>query len=89
MKGKDGGTLPAGTSFSFTVADGDTLRLQELLAELDYLPLSFTPAPAAPAPASAAMPQFGTLRLALAEPPGHPHVAVDAGRAETSSPRRP
>jgi len=60
IRGKDGGTLPAGTSFTFTVADGDTLRLQELLAELDYLPLSFTPASPS-APSSAAMPQFGSF----------------------------
>lgn len=60
MKGKDGGTLPAGSSFSFTVADGDPLRLQELLAELDYLPLSF--APSGPAVArNAAVPQFGSF----------------------------
>ena len=61
MKDKDGGTLPAGSSFTFTVADGDTLRLQELLAELDYLPLTFTPSGPAPAAGSAAMPQFGTF----------------------------
>jgi lipoprotein-anchoring transpeptidase ErfK/SrfK len=61
IKGKDGGTLPAGTSFTFTVADGDTLRLQELLAELDYLPLSFTAFGGASAPSSTAMPQFGSF----------------------------
>jgi lipoprotein-anchoring transpeptidase ErfK/SrfK len=61
IKGKDGGTLPAGTSFSFTVADGDTLRLQELLADLDYLPLSFSGGAAVSAPANAATPQFGTF----------------------------
>ena len=61
IKGKDGGTLPAGTSFTFTVADGDPLRLQELLAELDYLPLTFTPTGAAPAARNAATPQLGTF----------------------------
>ena len=61
IKGKDGGILPAGTSFTFTVAGGDTLRLQELLAELDYLPLSFTASSAVAAPASAATPQFGSF----------------------------
>jgi peptidoglycan hydrolase-like protein with peptidoglycan-binding domain len=61
IRGKDGGTLPAGTSFTFTVAAGDTVRLQELLAELDYLPLSFTPGSAASAPSNAAMPQFGSF----------------------------
>ncbi len=61
IKGKDGGTLPAGTSFTFTVADGDPLRLQELLAELDYLPLTFTPTGAAPEARNAATPQLGTF----------------------------
>jgi peptidoglycan hydrolase-like protein with peptidoglycan-binding domain len=61
IKGKDGGTLPAASSFTFTVADGDTLRLQELLAELDYLPLSFTPSGAASAPRNSAMPELGNF----------------------------
>jgi peptidoglycan hydrolase-like protein with peptidoglycan-binding domain len=61
MKGKDGGILPAGTSFTFTVADGDTLRLQELLADLDYLPLSFAASAGVSAAANTAMPQLGTF----------------------------
>jgi peptidoglycan hydrolase-like protein with peptidoglycan-binding domain len=61
IRGKDGGTLPATASFTFTLADGDPLRLQELLAELDYLPLSFTPSGAASAPQNAAMPQLGSF----------------------------
>jgi peptidoglycan hydrolase-like protein with peptidoglycan-binding domain len=61
IKGKDGGILPAGTSFSFTVAVGDTLRLQELLADLDYLPLSFTASAGVSAPASMATPQLGAF----------------------------
>lgn len=36
--------LPAATTGSFTIAPGSTLRLQQLLAGLGYLPLSFTPA---------------------------------------------
>jgi lipoprotein-anchoring transpeptidase ErfK/SrfK len=61
IKGKDGGTLPASSSFTFTVADGDTLRLQELLAQLDYLPLSFTATGPAPLARNAATPQYGTF----------------------------
>jgi peptidoglycan hydrolase-like protein with peptidoglycan-binding domain len=61
IKGKDGATLPAGTSFTFTVADGDPLRLQELLAELNYLPLTFTPSGAPPPAQNAATPQLGTF----------------------------
>jgi len=61
IKSEDGGLLPAGTSFTFTVADGDTLRLQELLAELDYLPLSFAGGAGVSAPRNSATPQFGTF----------------------------
>ncbi|MGO9558297.1 MAG: L,D-transpeptidase family protein [Acidimicrobiales bacterium] len=49
----EGTTLAAPSISTFTVAGGSTLRLQELLAELGYLPVSFTPrAGAVPAPAS-------------------------------------
>jgi peptidoglycan hydrolase-like protein with peptidoglycan-binding domain len=61
MRGKTGATLPAASSFTFTVADGDTLRLQELLAQLNFLPLSFTPSGAAALPRDAAMPQLGNF----------------------------
>jgi peptidoglycan hydrolase-like protein with peptidoglycan-binding domain len=61
IKGKDGGTLPAATSFNFTVADGDPLALQELLADLNYLPLSFTASAPPPLPRNSAMPQLGTF----------------------------
>jgi peptidoglycan hydrolase-like protein with peptidoglycan-binding domain len=40
--------LAAPVSTTFTIAPGSTLRLQQLLAELGYLPLTFTPAGAAP-----------------------------------------
>jgi peptidoglycan hydrolase-like protein with peptidoglycan-binding domain len=61
VRAKDGATLPTPLTYSFTVADGDTLRLQELLAQLDYLPLTFTPSGAAPAPQEAATPQLGSF----------------------------
>jgi peptidoglycan hydrolase-like protein with peptidoglycan-binding domain len=61
IKGKDGGTLPAASSFTFTVADGDTLRLQELLAQLNFLPLAFTPSSAAALPRNSATPQLGNF----------------------------
>jgi peptidoglycan hydrolase-like protein with peptidoglycan-binding domain len=61
MRGKTGATLPAASSFTFTVADGDTLRLQELLAQLNFLPLSFTLSGAAALPRDAAMPQLGNF----------------------------
>lgn len=45
----DGGRLSAPVTVSWTVADGSTLRLQEILASLGFLPLSFQSAsPVAP-----------------------------------------
>jgi peptidoglycan hydrolase-like protein with peptidoglycan-binding domain len=56
-----GGHLAATTSVSFTVAAGSTLRLQQLLAQLGYLPLSYVPPSSAPAPQDMAEPQPGPL----------------------------
>jgi peptidoglycan hydrolase-like protein with peptidoglycan-binding domain len=61
VRAQDGGTLHASSTFSFTVADGSMLRLQQLLAQLQYLPLTFTPSGPAPAPADAAQPQQGNF----------------------------
>jgi peptidoglycan hydrolase-like protein with peptidoglycan-binding domain len=61
MRATDGRFLRESTSFGFTVADGDFLRLQELLAELDFLPLSFTPNDNAPPTADEAQPQYGSF----------------------------
>jgi peptidoglycan hydrolase-like protein with peptidoglycan-binding domain len=47
----NGGTLATGTSFSYQVADGSLLGLQQLLAQLKYLPVTFTPATASEATA--------------------------------------
>jgi lipoprotein-anchoring transpeptidase ErfK/SrfK len=41
--GSQGQRLASNVTANFTVAQGSTLRLQQLLAELGYLPLSFTP----------------------------------------------
>jgi len=60
-RAKNGSSLTATDTFAFTVADGDILRLQELLADLQYLPLTFTPSGAANSPKDAAMPQFGSF----------------------------
>jgi peptidoglycan hydrolase-like protein with peptidoglycan-binding domain len=43
MRADNGGTLATGTTASFHIADGSLLRLQQLLAELDYLPVQFNP----------------------------------------------
>jgi lipoprotein-anchoring transpeptidase ErfK/SrfK len=39
----DGGTLAAPSALTYKVADGSVLELQELLAGLNYLPVTFTP----------------------------------------------
>jgi hypothetical protein len=54
-----GKTLGTDTSMHFTVADGTMLRLQQLLATLGYLPLTFTPARPLAAPQEAAQAQEG------------------------------
>jgi lipoprotein-anchoring transpeptidase ErfK/SrfK len=44
VRGTDGAVLSSSRSVAFSVAGGTTLRLQQLLAGLDYLPLSFSAA---------------------------------------------
>ncbi len=48
-------------SVTFDVADGSTLRLQQLLAGLNYLPLGFTPTGPAPPRADLAEDEAGTF----------------------------
>jgi peptidoglycan hydrolase-like protein with peptidoglycan-binding domain len=59
--GAQGQHLATATSVHFTVAQGSTLRLQQLLAELGYLPLAFVPSSSYTAPADEADPQPGTF----------------------------
>jgi peptidoglycan hydrolase-like protein with peptidoglycan-binding domain len=62
LRGAGGGELAATDTIAFTVAVGDYTRLQQLLAQLNYLPLSFTPSsPSPPAPKEMASPQPGTF----------------------------
>lgn len=56
-----GQRLAATDTLSFTVAPGSTLRLQQLLAQLGYLPLNFTPATQPTSPQQEADPQQGTF----------------------------
>lgn len=58
--GTHGAVLAAPDTVTFSVAQASTERLQQLLAELAYLPLSFTPAAAA-APADTATAQTGSF----------------------------
>jgi peptidoglycan hydrolase-like protein with peptidoglycan-binding domain len=61
LRGTDGSELPSSTSFHFSVAIGDYLRLQQLLAQLDYLPVSFAATGAPPAGKEMATDQPGTF----------------------------
>lgn len=60
-RAKSGSELAASQTVTFAVAQASTERLQQLLAQLDYLPLSFTPAGALPSPIEAATAQPGTF----------------------------
>jgi peptidoglycan hydrolase-like protein with peptidoglycan-binding domain len=59
--GSRGQHLDSTVTSSFTVAQGSTLRLQQLLAELGYLPLTFTPAAPVTSPAQEGNDQVGTF----------------------------
>ena len=56
-----GATLATSHTVSFDVAAGDTLRLQQLLAQLNYLPVAFTPSGPAPSRVDLAEDQPGTF----------------------------
>jgi peptidoglycan hydrolase-like protein with peptidoglycan-binding domain len=63
-----GVALGQAATVQFTVAAGTTLRLQQLLAQLGYLPVSFAPAGPLTAPQELAQPQEGTFTWRFAEP---------------------
>ena len=60
IKGAHGARLASTTSLTFGVA-GDTLRVQQMLAQLNYLPVSFTPTGPPPASADLALDQAGNF----------------------------
>ena len=61
VRSTTGAVLAAPVTVTFTVAQASTERLQQLLAQLDYLPLTFTPAGPTPSPAEAATAQPGSF----------------------------
>jgi lipoprotein-anchoring transpeptidase ErfK/SrfK len=61
VRGENGATLRASTSISFGVVPGDELRLQQMLAGLNFLPLSFNPSGPAPTKADLATDQAGAF----------------------------
>ena len=68
VQSASGKVLGTPTTVQFSVADGTTLRLQQLLASLGYLPLSFDPAAPLAAPQEAAQAQAGTFAWRWTEP---------------------
>lgn len=60
--------LASSTTVNFTVAPGSTLRLQQLLAQLGFLPLAFTPTQPA-SPQQEAEPQPGSFSWRWANQP--------------------
>ncbi|HEX3946638.1 MAG TPA: Ig-like domain-containing protein [Acidimicrobiales bacterium] len=61
IAGSSGQHLQSSTPITFTIAQGSTTRLQQLLGQLGYLPLSYVEPDPAPAPQDMALPQAGTL----------------------------
>jgi lipoprotein-anchoring transpeptidase ErfK/SrfK len=59
--GSEGQRLAQNETSQFTVAPGSTLRLQQLLAELGYLPLTFTPSAPVTSPSQEGNDQVGTF----------------------------
>ena len=59
--GSEGQHLTQTVTSHFTVAPGSTLRLQQLLAELGYLPLTFTPTAPLTSPTQEGNDQVGTF----------------------------
>ena len=59
--------LGATVTVTFTVASS-TVRLQQLLAQLGYLPVNFTPTGPSPAPQEMAQPQSGTFAWRWSDP---------------------
>lgn len=67
--GSRGQHLATAFTSSFTVAPGSTLRLQQMLAELGYLPLNFTAASPLTSPTQEGDPQVGTFTWRWANQP--------------------
>lgn len=71
LEGADGERTAVTLTVGFHIAAGSTLRLQQLLAELGYLPVTFTPSAADPVtPLNVAVPQVGTFSWRFADLPG-------------------
>ncbi len=69
LLGAQGQRLAETVTSSFSVAQGSTLRLQQILAQLGYLPVSFAPATQPSSPQDEADPQQGTFSWRWANTP--------------------
>jgi peptidoglycan hydrolase-like protein with peptidoglycan-binding domain len=67
--GSEGQHLSQSSTSQFTVASGSILRLQQLLAELGYLPLTFTPASPLTSPTQEGNNQVGSFSWRWANQP--------------------
>jgi peptidoglycan hydrolase-like protein with peptidoglycan-binding domain len=68
LKSANGKTLAEPATVTFSVAAGSTLRLQQLLAQQGYLPVSFTPTAPLSGPQEMAQPQQGAFAWRWAMP---------------------
>jgi peptidoglycan hydrolase-like protein with peptidoglycan-binding domain len=78
-----GALLDASQTVPFSVAAGSVERIQQLLAELGYLPLGFTPAEPVTAPQQNADPQAGTFAWKWANQPASLMSLWTEGSANT------
>jgi lipoprotein-anchoring transpeptidase ErfK/SrfK len=62
LEGRGGGRLSTSSSVTFDVAGADVLRVQQLLAQLRFLPVSFEPSGPAPSRGSLAVDQAGAFK---------------------------
>jgi lipoprotein-anchoring transpeptidase ErfK/SrfK len=89
--GKKVTTLAAPYQASFTVAPGSTLRLQQMLAELNYMPLQFVaaPPPAAPTTTTTTAPSTTVgpgVTAPVTTPAPAPPTAASTLAAEATTP---
>jgi peptidoglycan hydrolase-like protein with peptidoglycan-binding domain len=69
VRGSNGALLAAPVSVTFTVTQATTERLQQLLGQLNYLPLSFAPAAPVASPKEEFAAQGGTFAWRWPNPP--------------------
>jgi peptidoglycan hydrolase-like protein with peptidoglycan-binding domain len=77
--GASGKVLPSSETTSFTIQSGSLLRLQQLLAELHYLPWRFVPSSRLASNADIALVQQGSFQLRWADAPESLQVGFSPG----------